>query len=90
MFSGHDQADEIYAKDKEKAANIHAPAWIPCSSTMPKGRRHVLVWCPNILCTFTASFDDGEWRCAFGHDLLRHIEITHWMPLPPPPLQSNP
>lgn len=30
MFSGHDQADEIYTKDKEKTANIHR---LPKSAT---------------------------------------------------------
>lgn len=61
------------------------PAWIPCSAMMPKERRLVLVWLPNILCTFTAYFEDGAWRCAFSHDLLRHLEVTHWMPLPEGP-----
>ncbi|HAF39758.1 MAG TPA: hypothetical protein DCG72_12285 [Gammaproteobacteria bacterium] len=60
--------------------------WLPIE-TAPKGRKAVLVFRADRLCTFCATWDDitNEWRHFGGSSYPVGGEITHWMPLPSPP-----
>lgn len=60
--------------------------WISVKDRLPDSFKSVLIWCPDIKCSFTAIWRDDEWtffggngRTAVGNP------VTHWQPLPPPP-----
>lgn len=61
--------------------------WIKCSDEMPPTAKMVLVRCDNdydfgnFLGGELKIFCMGEWRVLPG------ANITHWMPLPPPPTE---
>lgn len=61
-------------------------AWSPIA-TAPKDRKAILVHCPEIKCSFCATWDDitKVWRHFGGSSYAIEREISHWMPLPPAP-----
>jgi len=69
--------------------------WISVKKRFPEneGRERskaVLVYCPNIECTFTAcyNFEHGEWEYFAVGSVEIYEFVSHWMPLPKPPLNE--
>ena len=69
--------------------------WQPIE-TAKKDTRARLIWVPEILCTFCVTWRGADPKepdrypegwVIFGGDWRSHLQrATHWMPLPPPPL----
>lgn len=57
--------------------------WIKCSEQMPKERVRVLVYANQNI--FVADFDMGRWFSNISNSYVLD-SITHWMPLPQPPV----
>jgi len=53
--------------------------WINIKNEQPEQIQGNVVLGHNGYYLFECEFDDGDW-CSMGGD-----EMTHWMPLPPPP-----
>ena len=80
----HFAATGELARPTPPAQPAGVSAWIPCSERMPDRNGAYLVWIdaarnntPDFL--DLKSRESGRWRT--GH----RFDITHWMPLPPPP-----
>lgn len=78
---------------KQPASAAGVEGWRPIE-TAPKTTRSILVWCPDVKCTFVVSWftpydeddDRPEGWLYFGpHFSALHHEPTHWMPLPAAP-----
>ena len=71
--------------------------WISCSERLPDGAQRVLVntkYCGRLVCGLSGNYDDNDnfiprrWGCINEIDFELN-EVTHWMPLPPPPKGEN-
>ena len=71
--------------------------WISVDDRLPGKRtemarsKNVLAWCADIECTFTAcfNFQDNGWEYFARGTVEMHQRVTHWMPLPSPPKESE-
>jgi hypothetical protein len=60
--------------------------WIRVQERMPPNTVAVLVWCPERENTYTANWRAPFWyHFADGGRRMKQM-VTHWMPLPDPPL----
>ena len=61
-------------------------SWQPIE-TAPKTRGAIIIYCPEIRCSFFAIWDDitKVWRHFGGSSYEIKSTITHWMPSPPAP-----
>ena len=68
------------------AKSVDSIDWLGIESA-PKSRFAILVHCPDIKCTFCATWDDitNEWRHFGGSSYPIEWPISHWMPIPSPP-----
>jgi len=64
--------------------------WVKCSDKMPPDRKAVIVWCYASGCTGYAhySYQKGEWIMPEPQP-AGYNHISHWMPLPQPPVQGG-
>lgn len=79
-------ASSGYFRTTEEAIfawNRRADGWIPVSERMPEEYTMVLVWEGDY--AFRAERAEGKWYEATNEPISEHINITHWMPLPPAP-----
>ncbi len=59
--------------------------WIPVNECLPEKRQRVLVYSPHM-----AESDIGPISIQWGFICpRRNSDITHWMPLPEPPMEEN-
>lgn len=80
------RASTQYYKTKEEALtawNRRADGWIPVSERLPEEYTMVLVWEGDY--AFRAEHAEGKWYEATNEPISEHVNITHWMPLPPAP-----
>lgn len=86
-----DRIDAIKAVLRRLAGNspVTPDGWISCSERMPDDGQHVIILCDGAFVLY-AQYRDGEF-----FDVVRNGEeffetqsrnVTHWMPLPEPPL----
>lgn len=67
---------------------LSSPTWQPIE-TAPKDGSDVLVFNP-MTGPYVSRFTDGEWPLHFwGFPGVWYPGVTHWMPLPPPPVGSG-
>lgn len=85
---------KVEALEAQLAALIEQTRWIPVGERLPEESDKVLVWmeCPDL---FIAPQDDfgyyinGEWIGDNTDSMVHSKNVTHWMPLPPPPEVQN-
>ena len=62
--------------------------WISVEERLPERRKAVIVYVPQIRCSFMAFRDHTGWKCwspAATDFFPMDKEISHWMPAPEPP-----
>ncbi len=57
--------------------------WQPIETAPTDGAR-VLVWDGSLKMAFACAYENGLWQTGVWTG--RRPQITHWMPLPPPPI----
>ena len=99
--AGKKEAEDEILILKQKRANIFeildsyergrasALKWIPVTERLPADGSDILAYtydeCESRI--FPANYANGWWHdCLFN---IRIIAVTHWMPLPEPPKESN-
>ena len=63
--------------------------WIPVSERLPETYHSVLVYCPDYKNTITVWYNGEEWLIAGTYGLEIEERISHWMPLPQPPIEGD-
>ena len=64
--------------------------WIPVSERLPEEWKEVLVLSEFDFCETAVYLGiPGKWRVTWNHAMLEENSITHWMPLPEPPIKEN-
>ena len=63
---------------------VEEPKWISVKDRLPEDERHVLVWVKDGYSLIDWTFN-GKWQV---NPYMRN-DITHWMPLPEPPLEGE-
>lgn len=79
--------DDIHA-ESEYSATLVESGWISCGDRLPEDSKRVLVTDgENIEITL---FDGSEWEMynQYGNHYELYGDVTHWMPLPIPPLHE--
>jgi hypothetical protein len=66
--------------DGAKWADSH-PAWVSVEDELPRETGWYLVATPTLNSKIDVALWDGKWR--------RLVTITHWMPLPQPPVKKG-
>ena len=80
--------DYEYVKKAVKHYNKHGK-WIPVSEKLPERFEGVLLWCVSNKDAFIGFKNGcGEW-CIPGFETGINFRITHWMPLPEAPEESD-
>lgn len=61
--------------------------WISVEDRLPADTKSVLVWCPERMNTYTASYrPDGTWNHFGGYSSTPVADLpSHWMEVPSPP-----
>ncbi|HDD8778224.1 TPA: DUF551 domain-containing protein [Escherichia coli] len=90
MLHGAEPVSQTYKLNKLSGNPPVTPdGWISCSERMPEDGQHVIILCDGAFVLY-AQYRDGEF-----FDVVRNGEeffetqsrnVTHWMPLPEPPL----
>jgi len=63
--------------------------WIPCTDQLPDSDQTVITFDPNSNEPVWPGYHDGEqWWCITGL-ALPALRVTHWMPLPEPPANTE-
>jgi len=87
----HPTGDDEYERKKLKYRNMaikaleQQPSWISVEERLPEERKAVLIHCPEIKCTFTATLEtllDTQIWWSFGGDGPIQYEVVAWMPMP--------
>ena len=70
--------------------------WIKCTDRLPPDVRPAYSRPPVLACTRRGArqamhydHDMKDWYCAQGDGYGVHGDITHWMPMPPPPAEQE-
>ena len=71
------------AADAIEELQSQLPRWIPVSDRLPENDKTVLVWNRRNSREYFDVYDHGRWI------ILEWEDITHWMPLPEPPKDSE-
>lgn len=79
---------KIEAKSGFKAGYQAASAWVKCSTQIPDTDQEVLTYGPTWGIQ-QATLSDDYWAACGGDNLLRIDEVTHWQPLPDPPVSQE-
>lgn len=74
----------IFPQDWQEVLENQSP-WISVSDRLPKKNKRILVYFP----LFSSSPMDGlfDGKNFFVDSILRTDSVTHWMPLPEPPVK---
>lgn len=80
---------------RQVAEALRSLEWMSVE-TLPEQRgslsrsKAMLIYCPEIMCTFTAcyNFTEQEWEHFAPGATFVYDKISHWMPLPTPPGKS--
>ena len=71
------------------ANGVTVQQWIPVTERLPEEWVDVLVWSKCGFCETAVYLGiPGKWRVTWNHDMLEVDSITHWMPLPTPPVRE--
>ena len=81
-------------------AAAQAQEWRPIESAPTKGESFILLWCPEDESTWLARWQGDEWYGvdelgltrrghSLGADAVTGWFVSHWRPLPPPPLRRG-
>ena len=64
--------------------------WIPVTERLPeKDRQHCIIWDGRDVCE-AVYFKDSKWHwCDPIEEYFDYENVTHWMPLPQPPKESE-
>ena len=99
VATGATRYDAALDEAADAIEELSNPRWIPVTETLPKTRESILgKKSSSVIVAFR--FDDGTQGTSTAHTLNGewvfedHITvvartITHWMPLPQPPQESN-
>ena len=83
----NDLADVImkYPAPNKQAALAHSQQWISVSDRLPEKGADILVWCGWVI----SAMYDGK-STFYTEDGTNPIyQVTHWMPLPQPPITNR-
>lgn len=85
-------------REIERLVVADKPRWIPVTERLPNCNGCYLVWRPHFfggeigmpsICYFDGS---NTWHDSYGVDFERILhpdDVTHWMPLPKPPMEAG-
>ncbi len=77
----------------ETCAELEKRRWIPVSEKLPTEDGYYLV---KTISAHIYKSQNGVYQCWFypdnlaGHEFSGDVRVTHWMPLPPPPVVQSP
>lgn len=89
---------DAWVEPERKALIKSLPHWIPVAERLPNCNGCYLVWRPHFfggeigmpsICYFDGS---NTWHDSYGVDFTRILhpeDVTHWMPLPEPPMEES-
>ena len=62
--------------------------WIKVTDKLPDTNKDVLCKFPSLLedSMLVGCYEEGKWYDYMGRELLKIYNITHWIPLPSPPI----
>jgi len=82
-----DNVDRVLEKLASEIVESISDKWISVDERLPRNK--VCVFAVRKNCTgqpYYAAFVDGQWKDLVSNT---NIEVTHWMPLPDPPKESE-
>ncbi len=95
----HDKGFDIVIQFEEQSKAIVAyyetalqKKWISVNDRLPENRKVVLIfWIHNSIERITS----GSYHTGYSYNYWQHgnatqLKVTHWMELPPPPIQTKP
>lgn len=85
-----EQAKSFLLEELERLSGSLSGQWVSCSERLPEPKVKVLVW--NGYAVFVAMWKGEHWGERVQTEvriLEKTRKITHWMPLPEPPLANK-
>ena len=70
---------------------LEAQKWIPVTERLPEKDEKVLVRCDNDyigVWSYTDDMGNPVWEDSYGY-YQDFVDVTHWIPLPEPPKESD-
>lgn len=78
--------EHIASQMRKAAAALRAQEWISVDERLPPHAREVLAAGPGVEGVTMLYCQDGRW---YDGPADEWVNITHWMPLPSPPIESE-